>query len=86
MGQKSLICIYTNKDRNEFAIGLKEDENFRAMTKEGEFYTRFVDAFDKIVDNENETDWKQELQRWIDAAKKNETIFVEVDLSKYNVR
>ena len=86
MGQKSLICIYTNKDRNEFAIGLKEDENFRAMTKEGEFYTRFVDAFDKIVDDENETDWKQELQRWIDAAKKNETIFVEVDLSKYNVR
>ena len=39
MGQKSLICIYTNKDRNEFAIGLKEDEKFRAMTKEGEFYT-----------------------------------------------
>lgn len=86
MSQKLLICIYTNKDRNEFAIGLKKDENFRAMTKEGEFYTRFVDAFDKIVDNENETDWKQELQRWIDAAKKNETIFVEVDLSKYNVR
>ena len=46
--QKLLICIYTNKDRNEFAIGLKEDENFRAMTKLGEFYTRFVDAFDEL--------------------------------------
>jgi len=86
MDQKSLICIYTNKDRNEFAIGLQEDENFRAMTKEGECYTRFVDAFDNIVDDdENKIDWKQELKRWIDAAKKNETIFVEVDLNKYNV-
>ena len=35
MSQKSLICLYTNKDRNEFAIELKEDENFRAMTKVG---------------------------------------------------
>jgi hypothetical protein len=61
--KKSLICIYTNKDRNEFAIGLKEDENFRAMTKEGECYTRFVDAFDQIVNNdEKEIDWKQELK------------------------
>ena len=53
---KLLVCIYTNKDRNEFAIGLKEDDNFRAMTKRGEFYTRFVDAFDemKVVD---ETKW-----------------------------
>ena len=50
MIQKLLICIYTNKDRNEFAIGLKEDKNFRAITKVGEFYTRFVDAFDQIVD------------------------------------
>ncbi len=83
MSQKSLICIYTNKDRSEFAIGLKEDENFRAMTKGGEFYTRFVDAFDQIVD-ENEIDWKQELKKWINVAKKNETIFVEVDLSVYN--
>jgi hypothetical protein len=31
------------------------------MTKVGEYYTRFVDAFDKIV-NENEIDWKQELK------------------------
>ncbi|HET8857769.1 MAG TPA: hypothetical protein VFM28_09615 [Nitrososphaeraceae archaeon] len=85
MDQKSLICIYTNKDRNEFAIGLKEDENFRAMTKEGECYTRFVDAFDQIVDKENEIDWKQELKRWINVAKKNETIFVEVDLNKCNI-
>jgi hypothetical protein len=27
MNLKSLICIYTNKDKNEFAIGLKKDEN-----------------------------------------------------------
>ena len=84
MSQKLLLCIYTNKDKNEFAIGLKEDENFRAMTKEEEFYTRFVDAFEKIVD-ENEIDWKQELKRWINAAKKNETIFVEVDLSNTKI-
>jgi predicted metal-dependent peptidase len=81
--RKLLICIYTNKDKNEFAIGLKEDENFRAMTKVGEFYTKFVDAFDQIIDK-NEIDWKHELKRWIAAAKKNETIFVEVDLSSYN--
>jgi hypothetical protein len=55
------------------------------MTKEGESYTRFVDAFDQIVDKENEIDWKQELKRWINAAKKNETIFVEVDLNKCNI-
>jgi len=84
LSQKSLICIYTNKDSNEFAIGVKEDENFRAITKVGEFYTKFVDAFDQIID-ENEIDWKHELKRWIAAAaKKNETIFVEVDLSGYN--
>jgi hypothetical protein len=83
MRQKSLICIYTNKDKNEFAIGLKEDENFRAMTKVGEFYTKFVDVFDQIID-EDEIDWKHELKRWIAAAKKNENIFVEVDLSGYN--
>jgi len=83
MSQKSLICVYTNKDRNEFAIGLKEDEKFRGVTKEGEYYTRFVDAFDQIED-ENEIDWKQELKKWIKDAKKNETIFVEVDLSNYN--
>ena len=47
MNLKSLICIYTNKDKNEFAIGLKKDENFRAMTRVGEFYTRFVDAYDR---------------------------------------
>ena len=38
MSQKSLVCIYSNRDKNEFAIGLKEDENFRAMTKVGEVY------------------------------------------------
>ena len=83
MSKKSLICIYTNKDKNEFAIGLKEDENFRAMTKANEFYTRFVDAFDQLVDK-NKIDWGQELKKWIAAAKKNETIFVEVDLTSYN--
>jgi hypothetical protein len=84
---KLLICIYTNKDRNEFAIGLKEDENFRAMTKVGEFYTRFVDAFDEkmvVVDDEPEIDWKQILKKWIASAKENETIFTEVDLSGWN--
>jgi DNA gyrase/topoisomerase IV subunit A len=84
-----LICIYTNKDRNEFAIGLKEDENFRAMTKVGEFYTRFVDAFDEnmvvVDDDEKEKmDWKQILKKWIASAKENETIFTEVDLSGWN--
>ena len=57
------------------------------MTKVGEFYTKFVDVFDQIIDDENEIDWKHELKRWIAAAaaaKKNETIFVEVDLSSYN--
>ncbi len=82
--QKSLICIYTNRDKNEFAIGLKYDEHFRAMTKVGEFYTRFVDAFDQVLNDENEVCWKQALKRWIAAAKKNETIFVEVDLSGWN--
>ena len=42
---KPLICIYTNNEKNEFAIGFREDENFRAVTKVGDFYTRFVDAF-----------------------------------------
>ena len=82
--QKPLICIYTNKDKNEFAIGLKDDEHFRAMTKVGGFYTRFVDAFDQVMNDENEVDWNQALKRWIAAAKKNEMIFVEVDLSGWN--
>jgi len=82
--QKSLICIYTNKDKNEFAIGLKDDEHFKAMTKVGEFYTRFVDVFDQTLTNEDEIDWKQALKRWIAAAKKNESIFVEVDLTGWN--
>src|SRR5688572_12925038 len=83
--QKLLICIYTNKDRNEFAIGLKEDENFRAMTKVDEFYTRFVDAFDEMgVDEKEEIDWKQKLKKWIASAKGNEAIFTEVDLSVWN--
>jgi hypothetical protein len=83
--RKLLICIYTNKDKNEFAVGLKEDENFRAMTKPGEFYTRFVDVFDEtVVVDEKEIDWKQTLKKWIASAKENETIFTEVDLSGWN--
>jgi hypothetical protein len=82
--RKLLICIYTNKDRNEFAIGLKEDENFSAMTKLGESYTRFVDVFDEILVDENEIDWKQKLKKWIASAKENEAIFTEVDLSGWN--
>jgi hypothetical protein len=62
------------------------------MTKVGDFYTKFVNVFDQIIDDENEIDRKSELKRWITAAaaaaaaaaKKNETIFVEVDLSSYN--
>jgi hypothetical protein len=82
--RKLLICIYTNEARNEFAIGLKEDENFRAMTKVDEFYTRFVDAFDELVVDEKEIDWKQKLKSWITSAKGNEAIFTEVDLSGWN--
>jgi hypothetical protein len=83
--QKLLICIYTNEARNEVAIGLKEDENFRAITKVDEFYTRFVDAFDEIVVDEKEIiDWKQKLKKWIASAKGNEAIFTEVDLSGWN--
>jgi hypothetical protein len=82
--RKLLVCIYTNKDRNEFAIGLKKDDNFRAMTKRGEFYTRFVDVFDEMVVDENEIDWKQKLKKWIASAKENEAIFTEVDLSGWN--
>ena len=29
------------------------------MTKVDEFYTRFVDAFDEMVVDEKEIDWKQ---------------------------
>jgi hypothetical protein len=82
--RKLLICIYTNGARNEFAIGLKEDENFRAMTKVGEFYTRFVDAFDEMRVDEKEIDWKLKLTKWIASAKGNEAIFTEVDLSGWN--
>jgi hypothetical protein len=83
--RKLLICIYTNEGRNEFAIGLKEDENFRAMTKVSEFYTRFVDAFDEMeVDEKEIIDWKQKLKKWIASAKGNEAIFTEVDLSGWN--
>ena len=39
---KPLICIYTNNEKNEFAVGFREDENFRAVTKVGDFYTRLL--------------------------------------------
>ena len=79
-----LICIYTNGARNEFAIGLKEDENFRTMTKVGEFYTSFVDAFDEMGVDEKEIDWKLKLTKWIASAKGIEAIFTEVDLSGWS--
>jgi hypothetical protein len=82
--RKLLVCIYTNQARNEFAIGLKEDENFRSRTKVDEFYTRFVDAFDEMGVDEKEIDWKQKLKKWIASAKENEAIFTEVDLSGWN--
>jgi hypothetical protein len=28
---KPFICIYANNEKNEFAIGFREDENFRAI-------------------------------------------------------
>jgi hypothetical protein len=80
----SVICIYTNSNKNEFAIGIKEDRQFRAMTKGGEFYTRFVDGFDKTIVKENKIDWDLELKSWISAAKKDESIFLEVDFRNWN--
>ena len=53
-----------------------------AITKVGDSYTRFVDAYDWII-NDNKVNWKLELKRWI-ARKKNESIFVEIDLSGWN--
>jgi hypothetical protein len=32
----------------------------------------------------NETDWQEVLKKWILAAKKNESIFLEIDLSEWN--
>ena len=81
---RPLVCVYTNEYRNEFAIGLMQDESFRSVTKVGESYTRFVDVYNLMISHESELDWKQELEKWIAAAKKNESIFVEVDLSAWN--
>jgi hypothetical protein len=53
------------------------------VTKENEHFTRFVDVFDKLGD-ENEIDWEKELKKWIATAKKNEKIFVEVNLDWWN--
>jgi hypothetical protein len=80
---KPLICIYTNNEKNEFAIGFREDENFKAVTKVGDSYTRFVDVFESTLIT-NDIDWQEELKRWIVAAKKNESIFLEIDLSEWN--
>ena len=80
---KPLICIYTNNEKNEFAIGFREDEGFRAVTKVCDFYTRFVDAFESTLIT-NDIHWQEELKKWIVAAKKNESIFLEVDLSEWN--
>jgi hypothetical protein len=72
---KPLICIYTNNEKNEFAIGFREDENFRAVTKVGDFYTRFVDAFESTLIT-NDIDWQEELKKWIVAAKRNGIYFL----------
>ena len=56
----------------------------RQSQKVGQSYTRFVDAYDQINDDENEINWKLELKRWIAAAKKDESIFVEIKLSGWN--
>jgi len=58
---KPLICIYTNNEKNEFAIGFREDENFTAVTKVGDFYTRFVDVFESNLIT-NDTDWEEVLK------------------------
>jgi len=34
------------------------------------FYTRFVDVLEQVLNDENEVDWKQALKRWITVAKK----------------
>jgi hypothetical protein len=61
---KPLICIYTNKYKNEFAIGLEGDETFRAVTKAGDFYTRFVDAFvNTIITNTEMAERIKEMDR-----------------------
>ena len=52
--QKPLICIQTNQNRNEFAIGLEKGERYLAITKVGVSYTGFVDAYDQIINDENE--------------------------------
>jgi hypothetical protein len=41
-------------------------------------------VLEQVLNDENEVDWKQALKRWITAAKKNESICVEVDLSGWN--
>lgn len=37
-----------------------------------------------IATSENDFHWQGELKNWIAAAKKNESIFVEIDLSAWN--
>ena len=54
------------------------------MTKLVEVYTRFVDTFDKILVDEDDNDWEQELKNWISVAKKDESIFSEIDLKSWN--
>jgi hypothetical protein len=50
----------------------------------GEVYTRFVDTFDKTLVDENNNYWEQELKNWISTAKKDESIFSEIDLESWN--
>jgi hypothetical protein len=41
-------------------------------------------VLEQVTNDENEVDWKLALKSWIAAAKKDESIFVEVDLSGWN--
>ena len=44
---------------------------------------RFVDAFESTL-IKNDIDWQGELEKWIVATKKNESIFLEIDLGGWN--
>jgi hypothetical protein len=52
------------KTEMNLLLGYRRNENFRAMTKLGEFYTRFVDVYDEmVIMDEKEIDWKQTLKK-----------------------
>ena len=47
------------------------------------FYTRFVDVFENALIT-NDIDWQEELKKWIAVAKKNESVFLGINLSGWN--